>query len=213
MVARPPPGGGEGAGAAAAGFGLAPGVQGLAPLGTPGAAGAPGGVGGAGTPGGLFVKHENGYLDGGAGGAPGGAAGLSFQAGEGPGALHLHLSAGAGQLAGMGGAAGGLKLEGDPLASPAAGALGGAGGLGAGMGPSGQLAGAGVVLRGAPAAGYAGLVRASAPQPRGRRVARPSRLRRGPSRRFFQSWQALAAARCGGVRSRPPRPLRPARRC
>ena len=207
MVARPPPAGGEGAGAAAAGFGLAPGVQGLAPLGTPGAAGAPGGVGGAGTPGGLFVKHENGYLDGGAGGAPGGAAGLGFQAGEGPG-LHLHLPAGAGPLAGMGGAAGGLPLEGDALASPAAGALGGAGGLGAGMGPSGQLAGAGVVLRGAPAAGYAGLVRASGSQARGRRVARPPRGPRGPSRRFFQTSQALAGARCGGARSRPPPSLR-----
>ena len=208
MVARPASAGGGGGGDGAAAFGLASGVQGLAPLGTPGAAGAHGGLGGSAAAGGLFMKHENGYLDGVAAGAPGGGGGLGFPAGEGPGQLHLHLGAGAGQLAGLGGAAGGLKLEGDALASPAAGALGGVGALGAPMGPSGQLAGPGVVLRGAPAAGYAGLVRASGPQPRVRAGCGPPRPSRGPSRRFSLAGFALAGARCGGARSRLPRALR-----
>jgi hypothetical protein len=185
MVARPSSAGGGGDGGGAAAFGLASGVQGLAPLGTPGAAGAHGGLGGSGAAGGLFLKAENGYLDTVAGGAAGGGGGLGFPAGEGPGQLHLHLGAGAGQLAGLGGAAGGLKLEGDALASPAAGALGGVGGLGAAMGPSGQLAGPGVVLRGAPAGGYAGLVRASDPQRRVWRASGPPRRSRARSRRLF----------------------------
>jgi hypothetical protein len=197
MVARPPAAAGDSAASGGGAHGLAPGVQGLPSMAPqPGApAGAHGlpGVGGAAA--GLYVTPENGgFLDahgGGLGGAPGGLGFPGADAGQGLHGLH-HLGGGGMQLGGLGSLGHGLKLDGDGLGSPTGGALGGAPGFGAGMGN--VLPNGGVVLRGAPAGGYGGLVRALAHTPRDPRAAQPRRRRGAPSRRLSQA-QAKALKR------------------
>jgi hypothetical protein len=191
MVARPPATAGDSAASGGGAHGLAPGVQGLPSMAPqPGApAGAHGlpGVGGAAA--GLYVKPENGgFLDahvGGLGGAPGGLAFPGADTGQGLHGLHHHMGGGGMQLGGLGGMGHGMKLEGDGLGSPTGGALGGAPGFGAGLGN--VLPNGGVVLRGAPAGGYGGLVRALPHTPRNPRAAPPPRRCGAPSRRFSEA--------------------------